>query len=71
MVIFPTETVYGIGTSVFSPSGIRRIYRLKGRQGRKPLALLVPSLDAAGPLIEAVPPEAERLARKFWPGRSR
>jgi L-threonylcarbamoyladenylate synthase len=68
VAIFPTETVYGIGTSAFSPAGIRRIYRLKGRQGHKPLALLVPSLAAARPLIETVPPEAERLAKKFWPG---
>ncbi len=68
VVIFPTETVYGIGTSVFSLAGIRRIYELKGRHGRKPLALLVPSLAAAKPLVEAIPPEATRLARRFWPG---
>jgi L-threonylcarbamoyladenylate synthase len=68
VVIFPTETVYGIGTSVFSRSGIRRIYELKGRHGRKPLALLVHSLSAARPLVETIPPEAERLANRFWPG---
>jgi len=68
VVIFPTETVYGIGTSVFSRSGIRRIYELKGRQGRKPLAILVHSLSAARPLVEVIPPEAERLAKRFWPG---
>ncbi len=68
VVIFPTETVYGMGTSVFSPVGIGRIYALKGRHGRKPLALLVPSLAAAGPLVETIPPEAERLAERFWPG---
>jgi len=67
-VIFPTETVYGIGTSAFSPTGIRRIYRLKGRHGRKPLALLVDSLDAARPLVESIPKEAARLAERFWPG---
>lgn len=68
VAIFPTETVYGLGTSVFSPAGIRRIYKLKGRLARKPLALLVPTLAAARPLVESVPPEAERLAKKFWPG---
>jgi L-threonylcarbamoyladenylate synthase len=68
IAIFPTETVYGIGTSVFSLVGIQRIYRLKGRHGRKPLALLVPTLAAATPLVEHIPPEAERLARQFWPG---
>ena len=67
-MIFPTETVYGIGTSVFSRPGIRRIYALKGRRERKPLALLVHSLAAAKPLLESIPAEAERLAKRFWPG---
>jgi L-threonylcarbamoyladenylate synthase len=68
VAIFPTETVYGIGTSVFSPSGIRRIYALKGRGARKPLALLVASLEAARPLVETIPAEALGLAKRFWPG---
>lgn len=68
LVIFPTETVYGIGTSAFSPRGIRSIYQLKGRTWRKPLAVLVPSLDAAGPLVEEIPWEAFRLAKAFCPG---
>jgi L-threonylcarbamoyladenylate synthase len=68
VAIFPTETVYGIGTSVFSLTGIQRIYKLKGREGRKPLALLVPTLQSAAPLVEEIPPEAERLAKRFCPG---
>jgi len=68
VVIFPTETVYGIGASAFSPAGIRRIYQLKGRRWTKPLALLVPALEAARPLVEFLPAEAFRLARAFWPG---
>ena len=68
LVVFPTETVYGLGTSAFSPSGIRRIYAVKGRTWQKPLALLTPSLDAARPLLEHIPSEAARLAEHFWPG---
>ncbi len=68
VVIFPTETVYGIGASVFSMAGILRIYKLKGRHGRKPLALLVPSLEAALPLVDSMPKEAAHLAKRFWPG---
>jgi len=68
VAIFPTETVYGIGASAFSHAGIRRIYQLKGRRWNKPLALLVPSLEAASPLVETIPPEAIRLAEAFWPG---
>ncbi len=68
LVIFPTETVYGLGASVFCRESIQRIYGLKGRQWRKPLALLVPSLAAAAPLLDAIPPAAEQLAQAFWPG---
>jgi L-threonylcarbamoyladenylate synthase len=68
IAIFPTETVYGLGTSAFAAVGLRKIYGLKGRTWKKPLALLVPSIEAAGPLVEEIPPEARRLARRFCPG---
>ena len=68
MAIFPTETVYGLGASAFSPVGIRRIYQLKGRSWKKPLALLVPSLEAAHPLLDSIPREAHRLAQNYCPG---
>lgn len=68
VAIFPTETVYGIGASVFSSAGIRKIYRLKGRSWRKPLALLVHRLEAAAPLVEEIPKEAFRLAHALMPG---
>jgi len=68
LAIFPTETVYGLGTSVFSAAGIQRIYGLKGRSGRKPLAILVHSLEAARPLVEEIPREAHLFAKHFMPG---
>lgn len=68
LAIFPTETVYGLGTSAFSRKGIQQIYKLKGRTWRKPLAVLVADLEAAHPLVESIPPEAARLAEQFCPG---
>jgi L-threonylcarbamoyladenylate synthase len=68
VAIFPTETVYGLGTSAFATLGIQKIYRLKGRHWRKPLAILVPTLEAALPLVEEIPPEARRLAKAYCPG---
>jgi len=68
VIILPTETVYGIGASPFCREAIQRIYALKGRAWRKPLALLTHSLEAAAPLIESIPPEARRLAKMFCPG---
>jgi L-threonylcarbamoyladenylate synthase len=68
IAIFPTETVYGLGTSAFAGEGIRRIYTLKGRRWNKPLALLVPTLESAAPLLESIPKEALKLVDAFCPG---
>ncbi len=68
LVIFPTETVYGLGANVFDRGAVARIYKLKGRAWRKPLAVLISDLKLAAPLLESIPPEAQHLAKKFCPG---
>jgi len=68
VVAFPTDTVYGLGTSAFSAEGMSAIYRLKGRQASKPLPVLVESLKQAETLVSYWPSETRVLAEKFWPG---
>ena len=51
-VILPTDTVYGLCAWPFRPEPVERIYRLKGRDASKPVALLAPDLEA---LVEALP----------------
>ena len=68
IVVFPTETVYGIGASSSSCIGPQEIIDIKSRPKNKPLPWLVEdggALDIYG--IE-VPDYAHRLADKFWPG---
>ncbi|MFH1726681.1 MAG: L-threonylcarbamoyladenylate synthase [Elusimicrobiota bacterium] len=67
IVVFPTDTVYGIGTTALSGSGSRRIYRIKNRDSRKPLPILVHSKEEARRWVEWTP-WAEVLAERFWPG---
>lgn len=67
IVVFPTDTVYGIGTSAFDLEARERIYALKARDPRKALPILIHSLDDARRWAEFTP-EAESLARKHWPG---
>ena len=43
VIIYPTDTVYGIGASVYDKDGIRRIYEIKHRPLDKPLAVLCAS----------------------------
>ncbi|MBI5241524.1 MAG: threonylcarbamoyl-AMP synthase [Elusimicrobia bacterium] len=67
IVAFPTDTVYGLGTSASSREGVERLYRMKGRGPDKPLPLLVASAAEARRWVEW-PPQAEALAGRFWPG---
>lgn len=67
-MIFPTDTVYGLGCRADRPRGIREIRRLKGRDHRKPLALLLESPDHLERVARGLPDYARRLIERFWPG---
>jgi len=68
LVAFPTETVYGLGAHAFDAAAVRRIFEAKQRPPSDPL--IVHLASAAGlPLIASeIPPLAEALAERFWPG---
>ncbi len=68
VAVFPTETVYGIGASVFQPEGLARIFEIKKRPLMDPLIAHVASEDDVGVLASGVPEKARLLARRFWPG---
>lgn len=68
VVIFPTDTVYGIGALRDNKTAVEKIYALKGRDFKKPLALLVADTEIVYNLSDNVPDEAKRLMEKFWPG---
>ncbi len=68
VLIYPTETVYGLGGDGLDPVVRERIERAKGRSPDKPLPLIA----ADGAMVEALgvvySPLAARLAERFWPG---
>jgi len=67
-VVFPTETVYGLGASVFNPQAIQRIFEIKERPSDNPLIAHISSLEQAESLSENLPPLFSILAKRFWPG---
>lgn len=67
-VIFPTDTVYGLGVAVDAASGPDILYDLKERDAGKPIAWLVGGLDDLDRYGRVVPELARTLARTFWPG---
>jgi L-threonylcarbamoyladenylate synthase len=68
MVIFPTDTLYGLGVDPNSKEGLRKLLVLKSREGRKSIPLLLDRAERAFAWAEHVPPSALRLMEAFWPG---
>lgn len=68
VVVFPTETVYGIGVISADPDALARLARLKQRSDGKPFQLLVSGRDMAVSLGARFSPGACRLADTLWPG---
>ncbi len=66
VVIYPTDTVYGLGCDPANVDATRRICEIKGRAD-KPLPLACSDVEAAKRIVE-FNPIAERLAERFWPG---
>lgn len=68
VVAFPTETVYGLGANALSPKAIKKIFKAKGRPSDNPLIVHIASKKQLYTLVKSVPPDAEKLMRRFWPG---
>jgi L-threonylcarbamoyladenylate synthase len=68
LVVFPTETVYGLGANAIDPRAVRKIFELKGRPAWSPLIVHVANTDRARELAAEWPEGAEQLARQYWPG---
>lgn len=67
VIIFPTDTVYGIGTSVYDKENIKRIYDIKKRPLDKPLAVLCANIEQIKE-IAYLNENAIKLINKFMPG---
>jgi L-threonylcarbamoyladenylate synthase len=68
VVVYPTETFYGIAADAFEPEALERIFEIKGRDTAKTIALIAHDAAAAFAIAREVPEIARRLAAAFWPG---
>jgi L-threonylcarbamoyladenylate synthase len=67
-VILPTDTVYGLAVTAYSPEPAEHIYRLKGRDPQKPCALLAADLEMLFELVPELRGRAGVIARALLPG---
>ncbi len=68
VVIFPTETVYGLGGNVLQPQALERIFTAKGRPYSDPLIVHIAHEDTLAMLTNTFSAQARILAQTFWPG---
>ena len=68
LVVFPTETVYGLGANIFDEKAIKGIYEAKGRPSDNPLIVHISDLSMLKDIAASVPDIAKKLMEKFWPG---
>src|SRR5579859_4949998 len=68
VVVFPTETVYGLGADVLQPAALERIFVAKGRPHSDPLIAHIADEASLELLTTTLSEEAKQLAGAFWPG---
>jgi L-threonylcarbamoyladenylate synthase len=67
LVVYPTETVYGLGADALDPDAVERVFAAKGRDRDEPISMAVPDLDSAR--VYTDPTDRERaFMREFLPG---
>ena len=68
LVVFPTESVYGIGADATSARAVDALVAVRGRDVGKPILVVASDLDMVTAVAAALSPVARRLAARFWPG---
>ena len=67
VIVFPTDTIYGIGCDPYSDSSVKRVFAVKGRDEKKPLPVLAYSTADAERIL-ALAETGRILAGRYWPG---
>ena len=68
VVVFPTETVYGIGTNGLDENAIEKLYKIKQRPKEKPITLLVSDIKMINNVAKEISKNEIKLIKKFMPG---
>ena len=68
LIIFPTETLYGIGANALNEEAVKKIFTAKERPESKPILILISNIEMLNDLVSEIPEIAQKLINKFWPG---
>jgi len=68
VIVFPTETFYGLGADALNRDAVERVAALKGRNPDSPIAVIVADQEMLSQIVDEVSPAAQKLIDRFWPG---
>lgn len=68
IVVFPTETVYGIGTNGLDENAVKKLYEAKQRPLEKPISLLVSNMEMVNLIAKDITEIEYKIMEKFFPG---
>lgn len=68
VIVYPTETLYGIGADALNASAVRKVFAAKKRRDDKPILVIIHSVEQLDQLVAEIPFAARTLMAKFWPG---
>lgn len=68
IIAFPTDTLYGLGCSIFDENAIRNLFELKCRNLTKPINALIGSIEQLSYVAENIPLIVYEVIKEFWPG---
>lgn len=68
IVVFPTETVYGIGTNGLDKNAVKKLYEVKQRPLNKPISLLVSNMEMVNSIAKDITEIEYKIMKKFFPG---
>ena len=68
VIVFPTETFYGLGADALNENAVERVVSLKGRNPDSPIAVIIADREMLTEIVTEIPSMAERLINRFWPG---
>ena len=68
LVIFPAQCLYGVAANALDPAAVDKVYRIKQRPKDNPILVLIKETAALNDLVADIPPAAERIMDRFWPG---
>jgi len=68
VIAYPTETVYGLGASIFQREAVARIFAIKGRDGKRPISIMISSPADVDRFCADISILGRMLMAAYWPG---